>query len=418
MITLVQARNYRNLRDVRVPLRDLQLLVGLNASGKSTFMDAIAFVSDFLSIGLGKAVEGRSPDPRALVHGGQGDHFELALETTVPDEVSERVDGLDAVRYRLAVRVGDRPSQCRVQAESLVLETTGGYSSHRRGNGAPTFQTKASGAVAVAEGAGTVRPVVRSTGDAAASFAPEPIVGHTGAAWTNVLEPGTSVLTALPEDTEQFPAATWFKQYMLHEIHRIAFDVGVLARPNPPTPAKRFLSDGSNVASVVAQFREDSPDGFRQWVDQLRMDARDLVDVSTVVRAEDGHSYLVFEHRGGVKVPAWLASSGLLHLVAYTLPTYVEHPSGTYLYERPERDVHPSTMHSIYSALTCLWDSQALVATQSTSLMAFFKPKDLLCFSRDEDGEITIAWGPDHRYLKNWSGKIDVGTIVASGILG
>ena len=417
MITLVQARNYRNLRDVRVPVRDFQLLVGKNASGKSTFMDVIAFMSDYLLGGLEKAVETRSVDPRALVYQGRGDRFELAIEAAVPAEVDERPDGLDTIRYRLTVEAGDRPNKCRVKGESLVLTTSAGYPSPSGGR-TQALETGASRAALVAEGPGTARPVVEGTVDAVASFAPESVAGHTGPVRATTVDPGTSALAALPEETEAFPAATWFRQYLLHEIHRIAFEVGVLARPNPPSPAKGFLPDGSNVASMVARFREDSPDSFLRWVDQLRLDAEDLADVSTAVRAEDGHSYLVFEHRGGVKVPAWLASSGLLQLAAYTLPTYLEHPSGTYLYEHPERNVYPATMHSIYSALTCLWDSQALVATQSTSLMAFFKPKDLLCFARDDDGEIEVAWGPDHRYLRNWSGKIDVSTIVASGILG
>ena len=364
MITLVQARDYRNLRDVRVPLREFQLLVGKNASGKSTFMDVIAFMSDFLLVGLERAVEKRAPEPRALIHGRQGSHFELVVEAAVPAEVGEKPNGLDAVRYRLAVEVGDRPSECRVQDESLVLTTSQGCLAQSESD-TPAFET-----------------------------------------------------AILPEDAEQFPAATWFKHYLLRETHRIAFAVGVLARPNPPAEAKGFLPDGSNVASIVAQFREDSPDRFHRWVDQLRLDAPDLVDVSAVVRAEDGHSYLVFEHQGGVKVPAWLVSSGLLHLAAYTLPTYLAYPSGTYLYEHPERDVYAGTMHSIYSALTCLWDSQALVATQSITLMAFFKPKDLLCFARDDHGMIDVVRGSDHRYLRNWSGEIDVGTIVASGILG
>ena len=417
MITLVQARNYRNLRDVRVPLREFQLLVGKNASGKSTFMDVIAFMSDFLSVGLERAVEKRAPEPRALIHGRQGSHFELVVEVAVPAEVGERPDGTDAVRYRLAAEVGDRLSECRVQDESLVLTTSQGCLSQSK-SGTPAFETGAGGTAAVADGAGTVRPIAESTGEATASLTPEPVSGGVGAAHAATVEPGTSVLAILPEDAEQFPAATWFKHYLLHEIHRIAFDVGVLARPNPPAEAKGFLPDGSNVASIVAQFREDSPDRFHRWVDQLRLDAPDLVDVSAVVRAEDGHSYLVFKHQGGVKVPAWLVSSGLLHLAAYTLPTYLAYPSGTYLYEHPERDVYAGTMHSIYSALTCLWDSQALVATQSITLMAFFKPKDLLCFARDDHGMIDVVRGSDHRYLRNWSGEIDVGTIVASGILG
>lgn len=416
MITLVQARNYRNLRDVRVPLRDFQLLVGKNASGKSTFMDVIAFMSDYLAVGLEKTVERRSADPRALVWQGTGDRFELAIEAAVPAEVNERPDGLEAIRYRLAVEVGDRPGECRVADESLVLAPDGGYPPPD--NGAPAVETGASKAAWVADGPGTARPVVEGTKSGAASFAPTSPAGHAGTAHANTMDPCTPALATLPEDPEAFPAATWLRQYLLHEIHRIAFDVGTLARPSPPSADKGFVPDGSNVASIVARFREESPDSFLRWVDQLRLDAPDLADVSVAVCAEDGHCYLVFEHQGGAKVPAWLVSSGLLHLAAYTLPTYVEHPSGTYLYEHPERDMYAGTMHSIYSALTCLWDSQALVATQSTSLMAFFKPKDLLCFARDDDGEIKVAWGPDHQYLKNWSSKIDVGTIVASGILG
>lgn len=417
MITLVQARNYRNLRDVRVPLREFQLLVGKNASGKSTLMDVIAFMSDFVSVGLEKTVETRSPDPGALVYGHCGDGFELAVEAIVPSTVNERADGLDTIRYQIAVQVGNRASECRVRTESLVLTTSTGYPPQQR-NAAGTTEGNAGGVALVAERPCNVQPVAEVASEGVASFTPESVVGSTGAAGVAELEPGASALAALPADGEQFPAATWFKQYLLGEIHRIAFDDRVLARPNPPSAAKGFVPDGSNVAHIVGRFRKHSPDRFRDWVHQLGLDARDLVDISVEVRPEDGHSYLVFEHQGGVKVPAWLVSSGLLHLAAYTLPTYLAYPSGTYLYERPERGVYAGTMQLIHDALLSLWDSQALVATQSTSLMAFYKPKDLLCFARDDDGEVDIVWGPDHRYLKNWSGRVDVGSIVASGILG
>lgn len=417
MITLVQARNYRNLRSVRVPLREFQLLVGKNASGKSTLMDVIAFMSDFVSVGLEETVETRSPDPTALVYGLHGDGFELALEAAVPSAKGANSAGRDTIRYSLSVAVGDWAGECRVQAESLVVTTSPRCPSERQ-DGRPVPESRASGMALVAEGSSVVRPVVEVTADGVASFMPESAAGNTGVTGATKLEQGASALAALPADGEHFPAATWFKEYLLNEIHRIAFDVRVLARPNPPNTAKGFVPDGANVAEVAARFREDSPDRFRSWVDQLGLDARDLVDILVEVRPEDGYSYLVFEHQGGVKVPAWLVSSGLLHLAAYTLPTYVAYPSGTYLYDRPERGVYAGTMQLIHDALLSLWDSQALVATQSTSLMAFYKPKDLLCFARDDDGKIDIVWGPDHKYLKDWSGRVGVGSIVASGILG
>lgn len=41
MIRLVEALHYRCLRYVRQPLDDFQVLVGPNASGKSTFLDVL-----------------------------------------------------------------------------------------------------------------------------------------------------------------------------------------------------------------------------------------------------------------------------------------------------------------------------------------------------------------------------------------
>ena len=42
MFTLIEALNYRCLRYVRQPLGDFRVLVGPNASGKTTFLDVVA----------------------------------------------------------------------------------------------------------------------------------------------------------------------------------------------------------------------------------------------------------------------------------------------------------------------------------------------------------------------------------------
>ncbi len=44
MITLVEALNYRCLRHISQPLGPFHVLVGPNASGKTTFLDVIAFL--------------------------------------------------------------------------------------------------------------------------------------------------------------------------------------------------------------------------------------------------------------------------------------------------------------------------------------------------------------------------------------
>ncbi len=418
MITAVEARNFRSLQNIGVNLKPFQVLVGKNASGKSTFMDVIGFLADFVSDGLEKAVAVRSPNPRDLLHHRRGDRIDLAVEATVPLGIGERSDGLNTVRYYVAVRVGDETGDYGIAAESLVLGKSANYALQ------PTDRpsvpaTTAPGAALVAEPADTAQCVVVERGaDGIASFTREHDAGETGTKHAIKLAPGKSALGYLPADENSFPAATWLRDYLVSEIHSISFSDKALSHPSPPVGRDGILPDGSNLPRIVARFREESPERFRWWIDQLQTDLPDLVDISTFVRPEDGHSYLVFEYRGGAKVPAWLISTGSLRLAAYTLPAYLPHSSGTYLIERPEQHVHAGSMQTIYDALTSLYDSQVLIATQSTSLMAFLKPKDLLCFARGNDGATDIVWGSDHRYLKDWSGAIDVGSIVASGILG
>jgi len=52
MIRLIEALNYRCLRYVKQELSDFHVLVGPNASGKTTFFDVISFMSKCVKEGL------------------------------------------------------------------------------------------------------------------------------------------------------------------------------------------------------------------------------------------------------------------------------------------------------------------------------------------------------------------------------
>lgn len=116
MIRRVEALRYRALRNVSQRIAGFQLLVGPNASGKSTFLDVAAFLGDLLQGGLTAAVEGdpklaipsRAPDPSHLVWMRQGDSFELAVELDIPEERREKLPngGYPTARYEVAVGTG------------------------------------------------------------------------------------------------------------------------------------------------------------------------------------------------------------------------------------------------------------------------------------------------------------------------
>lgn len=62
MITQIETLSYRSLRYIRQPLGLFQVLIGPNASGKSTFLDVVAFLADVVreKEGVIGAVEARA----------------------------------------------------------------------------------------------------------------------------------------------------------------------------------------------------------------------------------------------------------------------------------------------------------------------------------------------------------------------
>ena len=65
-ITRVILKNYKSIVSCDVELQPLTILVGPNGSGKSNFLDALAFVSEALTLGLEQAIRNRGNIDRIL----------------------------------------------------------------------------------------------------------------------------------------------------------------------------------------------------------------------------------------------------------------------------------------------------------------------------------------------------------------
>lgn len=84
VVTNIQALGYRSLRYVSQSLRPFQVLVGPNASGKSSFLDVVAFLGDIIRGGSmlpSRATHGwgiplRAPDAKHLTWMRRGGRLE------------------------------------------------------------------------------------------------------------------------------------------------------------------------------------------------------------------------------------------------------------------------------------------------------------------------------------------------------
>ncbi len=127
---------------------------------------------------------------------------------------------------------------------------------------------------------------------------------------------------------------------------------------------------------------------------------------------------MVYEYEGGLKAPSWLVSDGTLRLAALTLPAYLSDLRGIYLIEEPENGLHPKAAAAAYHSLSSMHAAQVVLATHSPVVLNAAGMDEMLCFAKNDDGSTDIVLGSEHPVLRQWQGEADLGTLLASGVLG
>lgn len=439
MIRRVEALNFRGLRYVSQELRSFQVLVGPNASGKSTFLDVPAMLSDFVRYGMdeallfgGNAERGRARDVNELIFNQSADHFELALEFTVPDHLRQerRLEKQsfrnDLARYEVSFGKSAAGSM-EIRAESLWLideERVANDRRSRRIADADESQPALFPMEPVPPDTLTTpirtpsgwRTVVRKVVDSGIAY-----FKSEGGGWNFQfgIEARKAALAVLPEDVERFPVAIWVRNQLRDSVRVLALNSAAMRRPVSPTASRRFSVEGANLPLVIQNLEKNHEAAYADWLAHLRTILPDLHCINIHERPEDRHLYLSLQYRTAPEpVPSWLVSDGTLRLMALTLLAYLPDDPGIYLIEEPENGIHPRAVEGVFQSLSSVYAGQVLVASHSPLFLGLAEPKDLLCFAKNPSGAVDIVSGDDHPALRNWKGQIDLSTLYAAGVLG
>ena len=423
MIVEIEALSYRCLRYVRQPMAPFQVLIGPNASGKSTFLDVVAFLADVVreKEGVASAVADRAPDVRDLVWMRRGDAFELAVEAAIPDLLRNRRNGAySRVRYEVRVGVHVDSQEINLLSETLWLRPDLADNGEHTETQRTLFPMSPSPRETIGISSGRKAPagwrrVLNKVPDSGNDY-----FRSESSDWNNLfrLGPRRSALANLPEDEEKFPVSIWFRRLLLEGVQRLALNSAALRRPSPPGSPRHFQPDGSNLPLVVNDLEERAPERLQEWIAHLRTALPDLEGVRTVERPEDRHRYLVLDYSTGLHAPSWLVSDGTLRMLALTILAYTPRLEGIYLIEEPENGIHPRAVETVLQSLSSVYSAQMLLATHSPVILSLTEPDQVLCFNRTEQGETDIVRGSAHPRLRQWRGETDLGTLFASGVLG
>ena len=423
MIRRIQALNYRCLRYVDVELDRFHVLVGPNASGKSTLFDVIAFLGDLVSSGLEAAVERRTTNFQDLVW-ARPKHplgFELAVEFDIPERLRRLLPqerDYRVFRYEVAVRETD--GDIRIESERGLLAPAQEHQPPPVQRELFPDPEQPPESILVGGNRRGSRTILSKSSQAKDNFNIE-TSSLPGKGWATSIAFGhrRSALGNLPESPTNFPVSTYVKRVLGNSIKTFFLDIMRMREASAPAKSENGIArDGSNLPWVIKKLKEQHPESYREWLSHIQTTLSELEYVDVVERDDDRHAYLKLRYKTGVEVSSWMASDGTLRLLALTLPAYLPESDVVYILEEPENGIHPLAVDCVFQSLNSVYESQVLVATHSPVVLRMAALEEALCFAKDSDGATDIVQGNVHPRLQDWKGSPNMDVLFASGVIG
>jgi len=416
MFSRIQIAHYKCIKRTDISPSPFNILIGPNASGKSTFLDSLTFLQDALQTDVEKAVRRRAKALHELVWGGESKKgFEIAVEVQVPEAL--RRNGYDGVRYEVGIGL-NAEGALAIVGENLWLVDS--KVRKKPALSAPSlFPTEPSEDSPILHSARSKTPpgyrlVIRKVSESGKDY-----FRSEKTDWNFMLRfsPLRLALSGAPEDQERFPITLWFRQVLLHNLQFLQLNSVLMRQPCPPDAPRTFQPDGSNLPMMIKALQTDQ-ERFQWWISHLQTVLEDLATVEVVEQPENRQFYLRLTYRNGLSVPAWLLSDGTLRLLALSLIAYLPNQSQVFIIEEPENGIHPKAIEAVFQALRSVYDGQVFLATHSPLILALAKPQDLLIFGKAPSGASAIVSGADHPALRTWQQETSLDILFASGVLG
>lgn len=425
MITLIEAKNFRCLKYIHQPLDRFHVLVGANASGKTTFMDTINFLSDIVSSGIDYAITRRTRNYEDLTYAEQGGNIELALEAAIPKEITDKFEGLDAeyniIRYEIQVGLHPVTGEHAIIAENVRLVKADFISKENQARiNFPEFFFREESLLTKYKSGKSSILVIRKMLNGNDNFYSEINRSTKGKGWFPSFKLGhrKSALGNMPADESKLPASNWLRSFLVEGVQLFILDSLNIRQASPPGQVKTFKTDGSNLPWVIDDLKKNNNKLFSDWLAHVQTALPDIQDIYIVERPDDRHKYLKIIYNNGIEVPSWFASDGTLRLLALTLSAYLPNFAGVYLIEEPENGIHPKAIETVYQSLSSVYAAQILLATHSPVILGIVEPIEVLCFAKTDQGITDIVRGSNHPLLRDWQGETNLSTFYVAGVLG
>lgn len=449
MITRIEAYRYRCFQRLNLALDRFQVFVGPNGAGKTTLLDIPIVLGEMLSTrSVEKAFFKDTPThPRAradyagdLIYKRAGNNFVLVVEAKLPEKIvvellEKQVMRLSAksveklrnspkkwfthIRYEIEFELFNEALQ--IGQEYLLLLTQGAIEEKDDAGGLIGESLSASSR--------SIVPILNRPRGGKVTFRPEAEArGPRNEYGFPVTEPAFANVFA---DRSRYGASLWLRELLTTGACAYQPSFAVLRTPQPRIQQPSVVRDASTLAWLADQLEKPTEAeketkgkkisrsrAFERWERLACLALPGLVRIEPVVRKDDKQAYLRLHYRNGAEVPASGLSDGTLTILALTILPFLPATPAFLTYEEPENGVHPKGIEILLEALQTVHHSQVFVSSHSPLVLAKCQPSQIVCLSLDAEGAATAVRGDQHPALVEWKESINLGTLLASGVLG
>jgi predicted ATPase len=367
---------FRRLKDVKLEMRPLMVMIGANGVGKTSLLDAMSLLSASAAGNLNKTLSVLGGINSILTR-GVADELSLSVEMTVPNLPTP-------FDYELSIAP---------QGNGYVIsheELSDGY------------------------------------GDQTAPF--KFLTGDHGSiryfAANRLAPPNWEVEvaeTALSQVPKLYRQPDDFRRVLSAVSYYHVLDVGPRAPVRLPQPMKPAISPGGNgedLVSFLYSLRETDQDRFESIVDSMRAGFPTFESLSFPPVAA-GTLAMTWKDRD-FRTPLYMSelSEGTLRFLWLVSLLQSPSPSTITMIDEPEVSLHPQLLSLLVELMQeASRRTQLIVATHSDRLIRFLKPEEVVVLDQNEEGLATATWA-DSFDIEDWLEEYSLDDVWRMGCIG
>lgn len=329
-------KNFKSLGDVELSFRDLTILVGPNASGKSNCLEALSYLSNLLAISPISQAGGKQ---RLLRYNSEQMFFTISVEHEN-----------NHAEYSVSVRLKPSNQKAFIASENLKV------------NGTEVIK--------IVEGKGKVTD---ETGDNSQPYQSDPESINSLALRTA----GNFGNRPFTKELANYIREWKFFNIEPNKIRQTEVNIPLLIdeqafydsdnEPNLGNQAER-------VKGILNYWAKNEPDKFEEVSKELK----DCLNISLSIVREGKDIIRVLE-ADGKEMPLVNMSDGTLRLIAYFILLYKSELPSLIGIEEPEINLHPGILKDFASIMKRLSKrTQVVMTTHSSQLLDCFNQEEIL----------------------------------------